>query len=172
MANPPFRGVPGPDRGRPGHDPRHHVPRRRGRARQRHEPAERVPRAAGDPRHRLRVALLVTIVATVSVLWTVAGFESLGRPVSLSPLEIANAFGAPMLREGQSGISNMTVKELMEQYGDTRVQYLTTEEEDRVGGRGGGTDYLETAASAPSKRLQLCPPERGTSPQPQELFDG
>ncbi|KAK7946901.1 uncharacterized protein PG986_011222 [Apiospora aurea] len=86
------------------------------------------------------VALLVTIVATASLVWTAAGFESLGRPVSLSPLEIANAFGAPMLREGQSGISNMTVKELMEKYQDTRVQYLTTEEDDRVGGRGGGTD--------------------------------
>jgi hypothetical protein len=43
--------------------------------------------------------MLVGFLAALSLLW---GWWELGRTVSLSPLETANAFAAPMLEYGRS----------------------------------------------------------------------
>ncbi|KAK8024374.1 hypothetical protein PG993_012440 [Apiospora rasikravindrae] len=119
----------------------------------------------------LWVALAITVLAAAAVARTAAGFRSLGRPVSLSPLEIVNAFGPPLLREIQQGTSNMTIDELMGVYRDTGVQYMTTED-DHVGGRRSGAEDMDTDASASGKRLQMCSPGHGTRPQPQDSFTG
>ncbi|KAK7943385.1 uncharacterized protein PG986_012498 [Apiospora aurea] len=114
-------------------------------------------------------AMAITMLAIAAVGWTAAGFQSLGRPVSLSPLEIANAFGPPLLRD--PGTSNMTIDELMGAYHGTGVQYMTTEV-DHAGDRKGGTEDMDIEASASGKRLQMCFPGHGTRPQAQDLFTG
>ncbi|KAK7917373.1 hypothetical protein PG985_010981 [Apiospora marii] len=112
----------------------------------------------------LWAALGITVLAVAAVAWTASGFWTRGRAVSLSPLETANAFGAPILREKQPGASNMTIAELMKVYQDTEIQYAST-----VCSPGGAED---TAAGAPNKRLQMGLPGHGTGPQAQERFTG
>lgn len=65
-------------------------------------------------------ALIVTFLGVVVVLPTFYGFWELGREVSMSPLEIANAFEAPLLRKTDS---NMTAEEIVECSGNMVVQY-------------------------------------------------
>lgn len=112
----------------------------------------------------LWAALGITDLAVAAVARTASGVWQLGRPVTLSPLEIVNAFGPPLMREKRSGTSNMAIAELMEVYQDTQVQYASTD-----GGSGGAAD---TEAGDLSKRLQMCLPGYGRSPRPQELFTG
>lgn len=104
-------------------------------------------------------ALAVTVVAAAFVAWTASGFQALGRPVSLSPIEIATAFGSPLLQK--PGTSNMTVEELLTAYKGTRIQYFSTD--------GSGTE--ETTGDS-NKRLQLTNPGQGTKPRAQEPFPG
>lgn len=74
-------------------------------------------------------ALVVMLLAVAVVMPIFYGFWELGRNVSLLPLEIANAFEAPLLRETDS---NMTAEEIVKCSGNTVVQY--------------GSIYDETAA--------------------------
>lgn len=52
----------------------------------------------------LRIAMGIMVITVVSVMSIFNGFWELGRPESLAQVEIARAFGAPMLarREGMS----------------------------------------------------------------------
>lgn len=68
----------------------------------------------------LAAAMTVMILATISVLPSLSGWRHLGRPTSLSPLEIAKAFDAPMLRECGS---NTTVREALSVVENKKVQY-------------------------------------------------
>ncbi|KAK7973121.1 hypothetical protein PG988_007255 [Apiospora saccharicola] len=110
------------------------------------------------------VALGITVLAVAAVARTASGFQDLGRPVTLSPLEIANAFGSQLMQEKLSGTSNMTVAELMKVYRDTQIQYASTD------GDYGGVEVTE--AGALRKRMQMCLPGHGRRPESQELFTG
>jgi hypothetical protein len=67
-------------------------------------------------------AIAVSILGVVSTLPLYWGWWRLGRSVTLSPLEIAKAFGAPLL----SGVnSNATAEEMAMQTGNLAVRYGT-----------------------------------------------
>ncbi|KAK6224171.1 hypothetical protein LQW54_000320 [Pestalotiopsis sp. IQ-011] len=104
-------------------------------------------------------ALAITILAAAVVASTATGFHALGRPVSLSPIDIATAFGSPLLQK--PGTSNMTIGELLTAYKGTRIQYLSTD-----------CSGIESMAGDSNKRLQLTNPGQGTKPRAQETFTG
>jgi hypothetical protein len=68
----------------------------------------------------LMAAFTLVVLACLAILPTHRGWWLLGRPVSLSPLEIAKAFDAPLLRDADA---NGTSKELARAIGDVRVRY-------------------------------------------------
>lgn len=68
----------------------------------------------------LGIAVILTSIAVFFVTLTFAGYSTLGRSVSMSPLEIAKAFNAPLL-EGVD--SNADVKSLMRVVGERSVKY-------------------------------------------------
>lgn len=104
-------------------------------------------------------ALAITVLAVVAVVRTAAGFHNLGRPFSLSPIEIATAFGSQIL--WKPGTSNMDIEELICIYRDTRVEYTSI-------GRSGAGD----AAGDRRNRLQLALPGQGRQPRAREWFTG
>jgi len=65
-------------------------------------------------------ALIVMLLAVVVVVPIFYGFWELGRDVSMSPLEIANAFEAPLFHETNS---NMTAEDIVKCSGNMVVQY-------------------------------------------------
>jgi len=68
----------------------------------------------------LGIAVILTGIAVSFVTLTFAGYSTLGRNVSMSPLEIAKAFNAPLL---ESADSNADVKSLMRVVGERSVKY-------------------------------------------------
>jgi hypothetical protein len=68
----------------------------------------------------LALATLVSLLAIIAVFLTFFGFWKIGRVVSMSPLETAKAFHAPILREGDS---NASVKQLVAEVGKKPVRY-------------------------------------------------
>jgi hypothetical protein len=71
--------------------------------------------------HRyLAAALAVMLLALLAVLFLLWGWWELGGPVSLSPLETAKAFGAPMMQHiGR----NSAVEEILKKMGGKVVKY-------------------------------------------------
>jgi hypothetical protein len=61
--------------------------------------------------------MLLALLAVISLLW---GWWELGRSVSLSPLETAKAFGAPMM---QHVGRNSTVEEILKKTRGMKVKY-------------------------------------------------
>ena len=68
----------------------------------------------------LAATVVIMVLATGSLLPSLVGWKDLGRQMSLSPIEIAKAFDAPMLQECGS---NMTVPEALKVVGRNRIQY-------------------------------------------------
>jgi hypothetical protein len=68
----------------------------------------------------LAIATLVSALAILSVLLTFNGFWRLGRKVSMSPLETAKAFDAPIMKEADS---SAPAKVLLNQVGGKPVKY-------------------------------------------------
>ncbi|KAH0847223.1 hypothetical protein FOPE_00354 [Fonsecaea pedrosoi] len=68
----------------------------------------------------LALATLSSLLGIGSVLYTFHGSWSIGRRVSMSPIETAKAFNAPLLR---SADSNASADELLRQVGSTPVRY-------------------------------------------------
>ena len=68
----------------------------------------------------LILATVLTSVAIIAVTLIFNGYWYLGRPVTMSPIEIAKAFNAPILR---SEDSNATASDIVHNIGDRRVQY-------------------------------------------------
>ncbi|TKA83976.1 hypothetical protein B0A55_00219 [Friedmanniomyces simplex] len=68
----------------------------------------------------LAAAVALTLVSILVVLATFAGFWSLGRSVSMSPIEIVKAFNAPLLAAEDS---NAEAKELVKCAGGRPVRY-------------------------------------------------
>jgi hypothetical protein len=65
-------------------------------------------------------AVALIALSCLDILQTYWGWWLLGRPVSLSPLEIAKAFDAPLLHDADA---NGTSKELARAIGDVKVRY-------------------------------------------------
>jgi hypothetical protein len=62
--------------------------------------------------------MLLSVAAIISIL---NGWWVLGRSTSLSPLEVAKAFNAPLLHSCQS--SNAPIDDLLKEIGDRRIKY-------------------------------------------------
>jgi hypothetical protein len=68
----------------------------------------------------LAAAFVLIVVACLSILPTYWGWWRLGRPVSMSPLEIAKAFEAPLMQHADP---NGTIDDHLQSVGSTRVRY-------------------------------------------------
>jgi hypothetical protein len=68
----------------------------------------------------LAIAVGVTLLATFCVCVILEGWWHLGRNVSLSPIEIANAFQAPLLEESSP---NASARKLLKSCGSRKVRY-------------------------------------------------
>ncbi|KAF2451759.1 hypothetical protein P171DRAFT_478783 [Karstenula rhodostoma CBS 690.94] len=66
------------------------------------------------------VATLVTVLLVLPVYW---GFWQLGRKVTLGPLEITEAFGAPIITPERYKNSHGDFSQILKEVGDRRVQY-------------------------------------------------
>ena len=66
------------------------------------------------------LATFASLLPIVVVLLTFHGSQNLGRHVSLSPIEVARAFGAPILRNSNS---NAPARALLKQVGSRPVKY-------------------------------------------------
>lgn len=81
----------------------------------------------------LVAATVISLVACASLLPTFDKFWTLGRPMSLSPIEVAKAFNAPVLQSHAPGASNMPVQRLLSVVGSAQVQYGVSSEEYSTG---------------------------------------
>ena len=68
----------------------------------------------------LAAALAVMFLAVIVIIPMFNGFWQLGRDTSLSPLELANAFGSPILDDANS---NMSANQIVEASGNRSVRY-------------------------------------------------
>jgi hypothetical protein len=68
----------------------------------------------------LILANVFTVLAIITVLPTFLGYWHLGRKVSMSPIEIAKAFNAPLLKGGNS---NADSSQLVKDLGNLAVRY-------------------------------------------------
>ena len=68
----------------------------------------------------LAAAIVITLLGVSRVLFMLRGWWLLGRTVSLSPLEVAKAFCAPLM---ECAGHKFTVKEILEEFGQICVQY-------------------------------------------------
>lgn len=66
------------------------------------------------------VATLITILLVLPVYW---GFWQLGRKVTLGPLEIANAFNAPIIKPDNVRGQHGDFEEVLQEVGKRRVRY-------------------------------------------------
>ncbi|KAL1793458.1 hypothetical protein ACET3X_008440 [Alternaria dauci] len=66
------------------------------------------------------VATLVTVMLVLPVYW---GFWQLGRKVTLGPLEISQAFGAPIIAPDKTKAYHGDFDQVLEDVGKRRVQY-------------------------------------------------
>ena len=66
------------------------------------------------------LATIASLVPIIAVLLTFRGSQRLGREVSLSPIEVAKAFGAPVLRGANS---NARASALVKQVGHRPIKY-------------------------------------------------
>ncbi len=83
------------------------------------------------------VVVVVILLSTFTITMLLLGWRRLGRDFSLSPLEIAKAFDAPLLSEVES---NTTAADIVKKIGSTRVQYgeaHSTQRQYPLGGNGG-----------------------------------
>ncbi|KAH8778373.1 hypothetical protein F5882DRAFT_501781 [Hyaloscypha sp. PMI_1271] len=117
----------------------------------------------------LGLASLFTTLAIILVVPTFIGYWYLGRNVSMSPIETAKAFNAPLLRNEDS---NAEADHLIDNLGHIGVRYgviLT----------GAGNDGLLTKqgvsqsyADISGRRLEIAPPEYVVNPQKGWEFGG
>lgn len=68
----------------------------------------------------LGAAAGLEVLAILSVLCLLRDFRRMGRRVSLSPIEIARAFDAPLLQDVDT---NREVGDIVKETGNTRIQY-------------------------------------------------
>ncbi|OCL06727.1 hypothetical protein AOQ84DRAFT_355343 [Glonium stellatum] len=114
----------------------------------------------------LGLALLVTFLGIFCVIPTFLGWWNLGRAVSLSPVETAKAFSAPML---YSSDSNATADQLLRDVGGRRVRYGAVAV---VDGRAIGHSELVPYGAEVRQKLEMADPGWISKPNNGALFDG
>lgn len=84
-----------------------------------------------DSRYKYLVAAtIISLLACCSVPPTFDGYWRLDRPNSSSPIEIAKAFDAPLLRSSGKGTSDLPVDKLVKHVGTTQAQYVAITDTD------------------------------------------
>lgn len=102
----------------------------------------------------LGLALMFIGLSALAVVPLLLKWWRLGRNVSLSPIEIARAFGAPELMAGSG--SNSTASELMREVGSRDIRYGEV-----VQGQYGGSTGTNALAFANPTMVQ--PPRKGAT---------
>jgi hypothetical protein len=102
------------------------------------------------------VAVAINFLGLFSILPVYYGWWELGRNTSLSPLETAKAFGAPLLRDVDD---NATAEQILKKVGERRVKYGET-----FGSGREGEGFLILRKELRG-RLQIVEEERARSPE-------
>ncbi|MCJ1390175.1 hypothetical protein MMC18_003033 [Xylographa bjoerkii] len=116
-------------------------------------------------------ALAVMALSIASVLPTFTGWWHLGRPMTLSPIETAKAFNAPILTTERPH-SNVEVSQLIRELGTRQVKYgeataaTSTSSMDRS--LDGG---LTPRRGVSVRRLEMGSPDEVTMPKKGAIFD-
>lgn len=97
-------------------------------------------------------AVALTVITVLVVLATLNGFWRLGRAVSLSPVEIAKAFGAPLL---VSEHSNAKADELVKSAGTMPVQYVLTARGEQMAADKQGSEVEVLKVDRPAMHLEF-----------------
>ena len=107
------------------------------------------------------VAVAINFLGLLSILPVYYGWWELGRNTSLSPLETAKAFGAPLLRDVDG---NATATQILKKVGDRRVKYGET-----FGSGREGEGFLIPRKGLRG-RLQIVEEARARSPEVGDVF--
>lgn len=110
----------------------------------------------------MAAAVVINFLGLVSILPVYYGWWELGRKTSLSPLETAKAFGAPLLRDVDD---NATAEQILKRVGQRRVKYG----EYFVSSRSSGSEFL-IPRKALRGRLQIVEEEGARSPKMGDVF--
>jgi hypothetical protein len=102
----------------------------------------------------LALASIFTLLAIVLVIPTFSGYWNLGRQVSMSPIEIAKAFNAPLLKNGDS---NAEVKQLIEELGERGARYGAVS--NAIGNKGQQFQTLEASLEITTPGQVVVPRE-------------
>ena len=115
-------------------------------------------------------ALAVMALGIASVVPTFNGWWHLGRPMTLSPIETAKAFNAPMLVTDHAH-SNVEVNRLVRDVGTRRVQYGEGTTTTSTSMMDGVFDKGLTPQRVTVKRLEMGPPDEVITPRKGVVFD-
>lgn len=111
------------------------------------------PRTVYTANYRyMAAAVALSLLGVIAVIPTYHGFWELGGPVSMSPLEIAKAFNAPILR-GAEG--NQLAEDMLHIVGRTKVRYGDS----GVAVNSGGEEMVRRIEIGPV--VDVRPPEKG-----------
>jgi hypothetical protein len=158
-------------------------------------PAQRVLAQQSDRRAVFKTnyaylggALAVTILALVLASYLFKGYHALGRKMTMSPVEVAKAFNAPLLA---SAGSNSEMERLIAQLGLKNIKYGVVESfESSITGRHGWetqqtpgysgyqdmNEYRNHGQSRPAgyhvRRLEIASWEYVRDPRVEEIFTG
>jgi hypothetical protein len=135
-------------------------------------PAIQVASVALYQSHYLYLALAsgFTLLSIILVIPTFSGYWNLGRKVSMSPIEIAKAFNAPISRQADS---NAEAEQLIKGLGEIDVRYgvvSTGTEIDDSDRFKQGVLYTETDISR--RRLEIAPSQLVTKPEKGYVYAG
>ena len=114
------------------------------------------------------IATAISLIAVICVTLTFDGFWLLGRTTTMSPIETAKAFNAPML---QNEDSNANSSALLREIGDRRVQYGAVARLDAqaFASDASGTSRLDEVSLS---TLEMAFPQSATAPQQGWKFGG
>ncbi|KAI9729176.1 MAG: hypothetical protein M1834_007083 [Cirrosporium novae-zelandiae] len=82
----------------------------------------------------IALAVIVTLLGVIAIMPTYWGWWELGRETSMSPVEIAKAFGAPLLANVDS---NATARQMLAEVGGKKVRYGEVTTQFEVSSMGG-----------------------------------
>lgn len=117
-------------------------------------------------------ALAVMTLGVLSVLPTFNGWWHLGRPMTLSPIETAKAFNAPILST-QPSHSNASVRQLMKDVGAREVRYGEVTVAARLYSNGEKGASMTRIGRKPvgGRRLEMAHPDGVIRPRKGAKFD-